>query len=88
MLFRSLIPGGKLLVPLAELIDIEQEKARLETTISKKKQELSRAEGKLGNKSFVAKAPPELVEKEKAKLEQHSRELAELEQQFNRYFGE
>ncbi|MHB9112587.1 MAG: valine--tRNA ligase [Thermoleophilia bacterium] len=83
----ALIPGGKLLVPLAELIDIEQEKSRLEATISKKKQELSRAEGKLGNRSFVAKAPPELVEKEKAKLEQHSRELAELEQQFNRYFG-
>ncbi|MDO8736475.1 MAG: valine--tRNA ligase, partial [Thermoleophilia bacterium] len=83
----ALIPGGKLLVSLAELIDVEQEKARLETTISKKKQELSRAEGKLGNKSFVAKAPPELVDKEKAKLEQHSRELAELEEQFNRYFG-
>ncbi len=82
-----LIPGGKLLVPLAELIDIEQEQSRLQSVISRKKQELARAEGKLANKNFVAKAPAELVEKEKAKLEQHGRELAELEQQYNRYFG-
>ncbi|MHB1324807.1 MAG: valine--tRNA ligase [Thermoleophilia bacterium] len=84
----ALIPGGKLLLPLAELIDIEAEKARLSASISKKKQELSRAEGKLANESFVARAPAELVESERAKLEQHSRELAELEQEFNRYFGE
>ena len=83
----ALIPGGKLLIPLAELIDLEQEKSRLQAVISKKKQELSRAEGKLANKNFVSKAPPELVEQEKAKLEQHGRELAELEQQYNRYFG-
>ncbi len=83
-----LIPGGKLLVPLAELIDIEQERTRLQGAISKKKQELTRAEGKLANENFVAKAPAELVEQEKAKLEQHGRELVELEQQFNRYFGE
>jgi len=84
----ALIPGGKLLIPLAELIDIEQEKARLQNVIARKKQELSRAEGKLANENFVAKAPPELVDQEKAKLEQHGRELIELEQQFNRYFGE
>jgi len=82
-----LIPGGKMLVPLAELIDIEQERTRLETVIAKKKQELERAGGKLANKNFVAKAPPDLVEREKAKLEKHSSELIDLEQQFNRYFG-
>ena len=84
----ALIPGGKLLLPLAELIDMEAEKARLLASISRKKQELSRAEGKLANESFVARAPAELVESERAKLEQHSRELAELEQEFNRHFGE
>ncbi len=84
----TIIPGGKVLVPLAELIDIDQEKTRLEAAISRKKQELSRAEGKLANENFVAKAPKELVNQEKAKLEQHGRDLAELEQQYNRYFGE
>ncbi|MFA5809744.1 MAG: valine--tRNA ligase [Thermoleophilia bacterium] len=83
-----LIRGGKLLIPIEELIDVEQEKARLKTAISKKEQEVSRAQGKLGNKNFVAKAPPELVEQEKAKLELYEREVAELKQQFERYFGE
>jgi len=83
----ALIPGGKLLVPLAGLIDIEQEKSRITQAISKKQQEVKRAEGKLGNEKFVAKAPTELVEKERAKLEQHQQELAELEQQYGRYFG-
>lgn len=83
----ALIPGGKLLVPLAGLIDIEQEKSRIQQAISKKTQEVERARGKLSNESFVAKAPPELVENEKAKLGQYQQELAELEQQYGRYFG-
>jgi valyl-tRNA synthetase len=59
----------------------------LVNVISRKKQELSRAAGKLGNENFVTKAPPEVVEKERAKLKQHQGELAELEQQYERYFG-
>ncbi|MHB1390626.1 MAG: valine--tRNA ligase [Thermoleophilia bacterium] len=83
----TLIPGGKLLIPLKGLIDIDQEKTRLLQEINKKKQELDRARGKLGNKNFVARAPAQLVEQEQAKLEQHQRELEELQQQYERYFG-
>lgn len=84
----ALIPGGKLLVPLAGLIDIDQEKTRLMQVISRKKQELARASGKLANKNFVSKAPPELVERERAKIELHQRELSELNTQYERYFGQ
>ncbi len=83
----ALVPGGKLLIPLEGLIDIEQERQRLETAITRKKQELSRSQGKLGNEKFVEKAPAELVEQEREKLRAHERELGELEQQFRRYFG-
>ncbi|RJQ42413.1 MAG: valine--tRNA ligase [Gaiellales bacterium] len=83
----ALIPGGKMLLPLEELIDLEQEKSRLEAALARKKQELSRVEGKLANENFVAKAPAELVEKEEAKLEVLKREAGELEKQFSRYFG-
>ncbi len=83
----TLVPGGKLLLPLDELIDIEEEKARLSGAISKKKQELSRAAKKLGNENFVTMAPARIVEQERNKLKQHEHELAELEQQFERYFG-
>jgi valyl-tRNA synthetase len=84
----ALIPGGRILVPLPGLIDVEQEKSRIMQAISKKKQEVARAEGKLGNEKFVAKAPPDLVEKERSKLVQHQSELSELEQQYKRFFGD
>jgi valyl-tRNA synthetase len=40
--------------------------------------EVDRAERKLGNEGFVAKAPPEVVEEERGKLERYRAELAEL----------
>jgi valyl-tRNA synthetase len=40
--------------------------------------EVTRAEGKLANEKFVARAPAELVEEERAKLERHRAELEEL----------
>ncbi len=83
----ALVPGGKLLLPLEELIDIEAEKTRLVSAISKIKQELSRSAAKLENDRFVSMAPAHVVEQERIKLNQHQQELAELEQQFERYFG-
>ncbi|MCL6105758.1 MAG: valine--tRNA ligase [Actinobacteria bacterium] len=83
----AVIPGGRLLVPLEGLIDVEVEAGRIRTAISKKEQEYSRAAGKLANERFVANAPPDIVEKERNKMEQHGRELAELREQYERYFG-
>ncbi len=83
----ALVPGGKLLLPLEGLIDVEAEKTRLSGAISKKKKELSRAAAKLENNRFVTMAPAQIVEQERSKLQQHQQELAELVQQFERYFG-
>jgi valyl-tRNA synthetase len=54
-------------VPLAGLIDIDRELARLKKELEAVEKELKRVEGKLGNESFLAKAPAEVVEKERAK---------------------
>jgi valyl-tRNA synthetase len=83
----ALVPGGKMLVPLEGLIDMEKEKERLEAAISRKKQEVLRSQGKLDNKKFVEKAPSRLVQEEREKLDLYRGELSELEQQFQRYFG-
>jgi valyl-tRNA synthetase len=83
----ALFSGGKMLIPLEDLIDFEQEKNRLTAALAKKEQELSRVEGKLANENFVAKAPAELVEKEQAKLDALKHDMEELEKQFGRYFG-
>ena len=43
------------------------------------REEIQRAEGKLANAGFVEKAPPELVQQEREKLERYQRELDDLE---------
>ena len=55
----------KLMVPLAGLIDVAAERARLDKEIARRTVELSRIEGKLGNQNFVAKAPAEVVANER-----------------------
>lgn len=48
---------AKVYMPLAELVDIEKEKARLQKDLGKKQGELKGLEGKLSNPGFLAKAP-------------------------------
>jgi valyl-tRNA synthetase len=59
-------------------IDAEAVAARLEGRREELRAEVARAEGKLANEKFVAKAPPELVEEERGKLERYRAELEEL----------
>ena len=58
----------ELFIPLGELVDVEKELARLEKDLKNVEGEIARANGKLNNAGFVAKAPAELVEREKEKL--------------------
>jgi valyl-tRNA synthetase len=63
----AVVQGEELFVPLEGLIDIEVEKARLQKEIDRVTGLLRGIRGKLGNESFVAKAPREVVEKEREK---------------------
>ena len=64
----SIITGAELYLPLAGLIDIKQEIARVEKELTTLRAEVERIEKKLGNEGFVAKAPAKVIEDEKAKL--------------------
>ena len=63
----SVITGAEIYLPLAGLINIEDEIARLEKEAEKLQQEVDRVEKKLSNEKFVAKAPEAVVEVERAK---------------------
>jgi len=59
-------------------IDAEAVAARLERRREELRSEVARAEGKLANEKFVARAPAELVEEERIKLQRYRAELEEL----------
>ena len=64
----SVITGAEVYLPLADLIDLNEEIARLEKEAKKLVSEVTRGEKKLGNERFVSNAPAEVVAKEKEKL--------------------
>ena len=57
-------------LPIADVIDIDQEKARLQSAITKSEGEIGKLEKKLGNQQFLAKAPKVVVEEQRERLEQ------------------
>ena len=73
------IPDIVVYLPLSELIDFEQEKARLAKEKAKVEGEIKRASGMLANERFVSKAPKAKVEEEKAKLAKYQAMLEEIE---------
>ncbi|WP_274649944.1 valine--tRNA ligase [Paenibacillus humicola] len=64
----AVVTGAELYLPLAGLLDIEQEIARLEKEIQHLNGEVERVEKKLANEGFVKKAPAKVIEEEKAKM--------------------
>jgi valyl-tRNA synthetase len=62
--------GWELLFPVGSLMDVEREIERFQDELGKLESEMKRIRGKLENKNFVDKAPPEVVEKERAAMEQ------------------
>ncbi|MFM9280133.1 valine--tRNA ligase [Paenibacillus jiagnxiensis] len=63
----AVVTGADLYLPLAGLLDIDQEIARLEKELHHLNSEVQRVEKKLANEGFVAKAPAKVIEEERAK---------------------
>ena len=77
----ALIGEMKILIPMAGLIDKDAELARLRKEIQKINNDLPRIKDKLTNPTFIDKAPPAVIDKEKTKLAELCSLLGNLEQQ-------
>ncbi len=77
----QLVGDMEVLVPMADLIDKDAELARLAKEIDKQDKLIGGIENKLGNESFVAKAPEAVVEKERGKLKEYQAARAVLLEQ-------
>jgi len=84
----TLVVGDyEVFLPLADLVDIARERTRLSAELKDIQQEIARAEKLLGNQNFVSKAPAEVVNKERAKLEGYCQRCAKLEERLRALEG-
>jgi valyl-tRNA synthetase len=90
------VPGGAmqivldeatLVLPLAGVIDLGQERARLAKELARVDGEIDKLERKLGNAGFVAKAPPEVVEEQRQRLADAAQARAKLSVAVERLAG-
>jgi valyl-tRNA synthetase len=65
-------------------IDVAAERERLDKEIARLSVEINKAQAKLGNESFVARAPAAVVEQEKKRMEEFSATLVQLQGQRNK----
>ena len=75
----AVVAAGELFIPLGDLVDFEKETARLTKELENLKKEMARSNGMLSNPGFISKAPAQLVQQEKDKLEAAKAKAAALE---------
>jgi len=77
----ALVGKMEILIPLEGLIDKEAEISRLDKEIVKLDKVIKQSSGKLSNENYVAKAPADVVQKERDKLTEMEQTLSQLQQQ-------
>jgi len=81
---QDVLDSAMIILPIADAIDLDAEKARLLKEITKQDAEIDRFEKKLGNAKFVANAPAEVVEGEREKLGEAQAARARLDEALKR----
>jgi len=77
---RKIIQDAEVYVPLADLIDVDAERRRLQAELTAAAKELAQVEAKLANAQFLERAPADVVEKERGKREEFAQKKARLEE--------
>ncbi len=72
-------PWTAVYIPMGELVDSAAETERLNKELAVARAELARAEGKLKNEGFTAKAPQKLIDEEKEKVHKYTDLIAKIE---------
>ncbi|MEA3249846.1 MAG: valine--tRNA ligase [Patescibacteria group bacterium] len=73
--------GVQVFVPLGDLVDLDEERKRLEDELDNAKKYADSLRKKLDNEQFVSKAPPQVVDAERAKLAEAESRIVKLEEQ-------
>ncbi len=84
---QLVVRGEVAALPLAGVIDLAAERARLAKEMAKCDADIARVDQKLGNPNFVARAPEEVVEEEKEKREEAAMRKAKIAEALERLKG-
>ncbi len=81
---QDVVGEATVILPLADVIDLEQEKARLQKEIGRADGEIAKIDKKLSNRGFIAKAPPDVVEENRERKEEAERARSKLAEALKR----
>jgi valyl-tRNA synthetase len=76
---QAIVDETTLILPLADVIDLDKERARIDKEIEKQRAEIKKIESKLANENFVSNAPPEVVEEHRVRKAEAEAMLAKLQ---------
>ena len=77
----SVLKGGEVVIPMTSMFDLDAERKKLQKEIDQSQAEIARLKARLEDKEFLAKAPAEVIDKERRKLYTLSDKLERLKQQ-------
>ena len=80
----ALLGNMRLLVPMAGIMDVDAEKARISKQRERIATDLQRSQGKLSNEKFVNNAPADVVTQEKQRVTEFERQISQLDEQLQR----
>ncbi|MFB3060776.1 MAG: valine--tRNA ligase, partial [Candidatus Binatia bacterium] len=83
----AIVGTTEVYIPFSDLVNLEEEEARLAKEVGKVESELARAQGKLNNQQFRTKAKQEVVEKEERKAEELEEKIRTLTRSLKRIQG-
>ena len=81
---QDVVGEATIVLPLADVIDLEQERARLQKEIDRADGEIAKIDKKLSNRGFIAKAPPDVVEENRERREEAEQARAKLAEALKR----
>jgi valyl-tRNA synthetase len=83
----AVVTGAEIILPLAGLINLDEERARLTKELERLNKEVERVQKKLSNEGFMKKAPAKVIEEERAKEKDYLEKRAAVEERLNELKG-
>jgi valyl-tRNA synthetase len=77
---QAVVDEVTLIMPIADIIDLDKERARLEKQIAKLEDEIKKIDAKMGDQKFVANAPDEIIEEQKQRRVDFELTMSKLSQ--------